>query len=89
VVEALIGTGLAGAAVALFVHARRERRLAWAAYVFALAGTLFGLTVPLLRGLRGLDIWIHVVMLAGLACGLVLLRAASSRASRQPLEQGR
>lgn len=42
-------------------HARRERRLAWAAYVFVLAGTLFGLTVALLRGLRGLDIWIHVV----------------------------
>jgi hypothetical protein len=73
VVEALIGAGLAAAAVAQFVHARRERRLTWAAYVFALAGTVFGLTVALLRGLQGLDIWIHFVMLAGLAGGFVLL----------------
>jgi hypothetical protein len=51
-----------------------------AAYVFALIGTVFGLTVALLRGLQGLDIWIHVVMLAGLVGGFVLLaRAASSR----------
>jgi hypothetical protein len=73
VVETLIGAGLATAALAQFVHARREHRLTWAAYVFALVGTLFGLTVALLRGLQGLDIWIHVVMLAGLAGGFVLL----------------
>jgi hypothetical protein len=79
-VETLIGAGLAAAAVAQFVHARRERRLTWAAYVFALVGTVFGLTVALLRGLHGLDIWIHLVMLAGLASGFVLL----SRATGQP-----
>lgn len=80
VVETLIGAALAAAAVAQFVQARREQRLTWGAYVFALIGTVFGLTVALLRGLQGLDIWIHVVMLAGLAGGFVLLsRAASSR----------
>jgi hypothetical protein len=73
VVETLIGAGLAAAAVAQFVHARREHQLTWAAYVFALVGTVFGLTVALLRGLQGLDIWIHFVMLAGLAGGFVLL----------------
>jgi hypothetical protein len=78
VVETLIGAGLAAAAVAQFVHARRERRLTWAAYGFALVGTVFGLTVALLRGLHGLDIWIHVVMLAGLAGGFVLLSVATS-----------
>jgi hypothetical protein len=73
VVETLIGAGLAAAAMAQFVHARREHQLTWTAYVFALVGTVFGLTVALLRGLQGLDIWIHFVMLAGLAGGLVLL----------------
>jgi hypothetical protein len=59
---------------------RGGTRLTWAAYVFALIGTVFGLTVALLRGLQGLDIWIHTVMLAGLAGGFVLLsHTASSR----------
>ena len=80
VVETLIGAARAAAAVAQFVQARRDQRRSWGAYVFALIGTVFGLTVALLRGLQGLDIWIHVVMLAGLAGGFVLLsRAASSR----------
>jgi hypothetical protein len=78
VVETLIGAGLASAAVAQFVHLRRQRRLTWAAYVFALVGTVFGLTVALLRGLHGLDIWIHVVMLAGLAGGFVLMSLATT-----------
>jgi hypothetical protein len=90
VVETLIGAGLAAAAVALFVHARRAWRLTRAAYIFALGGTLFGLTVALLRGLRGLDIWIHFVMLAGLAAGLVLLaRANTSRGSRGVVDSSR
>jgi hypothetical protein len=83
VVETLIGAGLATAAVAQFVHARRERRLTWAAYMFALVGTVFGLTVALLRRLQGLDIWIHVVMLAGLAAGFVLLTRATSLSDRR------
>jgi hypothetical protein len=83
VVETLIGAGLATAAVAQFVHARRERRLTWAAYMFALVGTVFGLTVALLRGLQGLDIWIHVAMLAGLAGGFVLLARTTSLSDRR------
>jgi hypothetical protein len=76
VVETLIGAGLAAAAVAQFAHAGREPQLTWAAYVFALIGTVFGLTVALLRGLQGLDIGIHVVMLAGLAGGFIILWTA-------------
>ena len=73
-VEALIAAGLAAAAVATFRQSRRQPRLTRVAYVVALIGTVFGLTIALLRGLRGLDIWIHLVMLAGLAGGFVLLR---------------
>ena len=43
------------------------------AYVIVLAGTLFGLTIVLLRGLLGVDLWIHVVMLAGLGVAFALL----------------
>jgi len=43
------------------------------AYAIVLAGTIFGLTIVILRGLVGVDLWIHVVMLAGLAVGFALL----------------
>jgi len=43
------------------------------AYVIVPAGTIFGLTIVVLRGLLGVDLWIHVVMLAGLAVGFALL----------------
>jgi hypothetical protein len=43
------------------------------AYFIVLAGTLFGLTIVVLRGLLGVDLWIHVVMLAGLGVAFVLL----------------
>jgi hypothetical protein len=43
------------------------------AYVIVLAGTLFGLTIVVLRGLLGIDLWIHVVMLAGLGVAFALL----------------
>jgi hypothetical protein len=43
------------------------------AYVIAVAGTLFGLTIVVLRGRLGVDLWIHVVMLAGLAIAFSLL----------------
>jgi len=43
------------------------------AYVIVLAGTLFGLTIVVLRGLLGVDLWIHVVMLAGLGVAFALL----------------
>jgi hypothetical protein len=47
----------------------------WLAYAIALAGTLFGLTIVVLRGLGGVDLWVHVVMLAGLAIAFLLLFA--------------
>lgn len=81
VVEGLIGAALAAAAVTLFVKGRAGRRFTWRAYVFALAGTLFGLTIVLLRGLGGPDVWVHGVMLAGLAGAFVVLLAA--RGSRE------
>jgi hypothetical protein len=73
VVEALIAAGLSAAAIATLLQTCRQPRLTRVAYVVALIGTVFGLTIALLRGLRGLDIWIHLVMLAGLAGGFVLL----------------
>ncbi|HEY7625289.1 MAG TPA: hypothetical protein VIA63_09715 [Candidatus Limnocylindria bacterium] len=42
-------------------------------YAIVLAGTLFGLTIVVLRGLLGVDLWIHVAMLAGLAIGFGLI----------------
>jgi hypothetical protein len=44
-------------------------------YGIVLAGTLFGLSIVVARGLLGVDLWIHVVMLAGLAVAFVLLFA--------------
>jgi hypothetical protein len=43
------------------------------AYVIVLAGTIFGLTIVVLRGLLGVDLWIHVIMLAGLGEAFALL----------------
>jgi hypothetical protein len=73
VVEVVIAAALFAAAVATF-RGHRSQRLIRAAYVVALIGTTFGLTIALVRGLQGLDIWIHLLMLAGLAAGFVLLR---------------
>jgi len=42
------------------------------AYAIVLAGTLFGLTIVVLRGLLGVDLWIHVLMLVGLAVAFAL-----------------
>lgn len=73
VVEAVIAAGLLAAAVAT-LRGQPSQRLIRAAYFVALIGTIFGLTIALVRGLRGLDIWIHVLMLAGLAGGFLLIR---------------
>jgi hypothetical protein len=43
------------------------------AYVVVLAGTLFGLAIVVARGLLGVDLWIHIVMLAGLGIAFALL----------------
>jgi hypothetical protein len=36
-------------------------------------GTLFGLTIALLRRLPAPDIWVHAAMLIGLATGIALM----------------
>ncbi|HEV8656449.1 MAG TPA: hypothetical protein VGR85_13155 [Candidatus Limnocylindria bacterium] len=77
VAEGLIGAVLAVAAVMLFRSP--SARLAWAAYIFALAGTLLGLSIILARGIGGPDLWVHFVMLAGLAGGFALLARARGR----------
>jgi hypothetical protein len=73
VVESVIGLGLTAGAVALLGRIGPAAPIVWAAYGLALVGTLFGLTIALIRGLEGPDIWVHFVMLTGLALGFVLL----------------
>jgi hypothetical protein len=65
IAEGLLGLVLVAALVGL-----TSPRIA---YVVVLAGTLFGLTIVVLRGLLGVDLWIHVVMLAGLAVAFALI----------------
>jgi hypothetical protein len=77
IAEGLIGAVLAVAAVALI--RAPPARLAWGAYVFALVGTLFGLSIIVLTQTGGPDLWIHFFMLAGLAAGFALLVAARGR----------
>jgi len=73
VAEAAIGLALAASAVALLARSRRATTIARAAYAFAVIGTLFGLTIALLRRLPAPDIWVHVAMLIGLATGIALM----------------
>ena len=65
IAEALLGLVLIGSLVG-WVSPR-------IAYVIVLAGTLFGLTIVVLRGLLGVDLWIHVLMLVGLAVAFALI----------------
>jgi positive regulator of sigma E activity len=74
VAEGLIGVALAVAAVTL-VRAP-SLRFAWIAYVFALGGTLLGLSIILASRIGGPDLWVHFVMLAGVAAGFALLAGA-------------
>ena len=55
---------------------------ALATYLIVLAGTLFGLTIVVLRGALGVDLWIHVAMLTGLLVGLALILRERGRAVR-------
>jgi ABC-type Mn2+/Zn2+ transport system permease subunit len=64
--EALLGLVLVAGLIGLI-------RSAMVTYVIVLAGTLLGLTIVLLRGSLGVDLWIHIVMLAGLGLGLWLI----------------
>ena len=77
VAEGLIGVVLAVAA-AMLVRAP-STRFTWGAYVFALAGTLLGLSIILAARIGGPDLWVHFVMLAGLALGFALLARARGR----------
>jgi len=45
------------------------------AYIIVLTGTVFGLAIVVARGLLGVDLWIHVVMLLGLTLAFVLVFA--------------
>ena len=72
VAEALLGAVLVAALAGVI-----SPRLA---YGIVLAGTLFGLAIVVGRGLLGVDLWIHLVMLAGLAVPFALL--FRSRAAR-------
>jgi hypothetical protein len=76
IAEGLIGVVLGAAAAALVARGEAAREWAWRAYAFALVGTLFGLTIVILRQLGGPDLGVHFVMLAGLAAGFVLLSAS-------------
>jgi hypothetical protein len=79
VAEGLIGVVLAVAAVMLF-RAPSAGRPAWGAYLFSLAGTMLGLSILLAARVGGPDLWIHFVMLTGLAVGFALLVRARGRA---------
>jgi hypothetical protein len=64
--EALLGLVM----LAGLVGAIRSLRLV---YGIVLAGTLFGLAIVVARGALGVDLWIHIAMLAGLGLGLWLI----------------
>lgn len=70
--EAVIAVVLAAGALALLVRRAGARWLALAATLFALAGTLYGLTVTLRRGESG-DIVYHLALLTMLLASAVLL----------------
>jgi hypothetical protein len=80
VAEALIGVVLAVAAVTLFRAPSGGHRSAWGAYIFSLAGTMLGLSILIAARVGGPDLWIHFVMLMGLAIGFALLARARGRA---------
>jgi len=67
IAEALLGLVLV-AALAGLVSARL-------AYIVVLTGTVFGLSIVVVRGLLGVDLWIHIVMLVGLSLAFVLVFA--------------
>ena len=67
IAEFLLGLVLVGALASLLPPR--------VAYVIVLAGTLFGLTIVVARGLLGVDLWIHIAMLVGLAVAFALLFA--------------
>lgn len=77
IAETIIGIALVLAA-GMALRAGPSRAV-WALYVFALSFTLLGLTIILLVGRGGPDLWVHFVMLAGLAACFALLFGARGR----------
>jgi hypothetical protein len=73
IAEALLGLVLVAALVGLVAP-----RIA---YAIVLAGTIFGLSIVVARGLLGVDLWIHVVMLLGLGVAFALLFARRTRSA--------
>jgi predicted lysophospholipase L1 biosynthesis ABC-type transport system permease subunit len=71
IAETIIGIALSVAAV--MVLRTGPSRAVWALYVFALAFTLLGFTIILLAGQGGPDLWVHFIMLGGLAACFALL----------------
>jgi hypothetical protein len=65
IAEALLGLVLVSALIGLL-----SPRIA---YGIVLAGTLLGLSILIARGQVGVDVWIHVVMLAGLGVAFALI----------------
>jgi hypothetical protein len=76
--EAVIAIVVAAGAAALLLRPAAARWLAPAATVFALAGTLYGLTVTLRRGGAG-DIAYHLTLLAMLVASAALLLTRARR----------
>jgi hypothetical protein len=74
IAEALLGLVLLGALAGLITSMRL-------AYLIVLAGTLLGLTIVIVSGARGVDVGIHVVMLAGLVIGFALMARQRGQAS--------
>ncbi len=70
--EALLGLVLVGGLLGLI-------RSALLTYGIVIAGTLFGLTIVVARGALGVDLWIHIAMLTGLAIGLALILTGKRR----------
>lgn len=77
IAETIIGIALVLAA-GLALRAGPSRAV-WALYVFALSFTLLGFTLILLVGRGGPDLWVHFVMLGGLAVCFALLFGARGR----------
>ncbi|HYI34248.1 MAG TPA: hypothetical protein VEX88_12375 [Glaciibacter sp.] len=84
-VETVIALCLTAGAIAVLGRFGRAMPIIWAAYGLALVGTLFGLTIALIRGLEGPDIWVHFVMLAGLAGGFALLLIGRRTSRARPM----
>jgi hypothetical protein len=77
IAETIIGIALSVAAA--MVLRTGPSRVVWALYVFSLAFTLLGFTIILAAGQGGPDLWVHFLMLGGLAACFALLFSTRGR----------